>query len=66
MNNHPHKVLAYPNHRITVIQSERKKIKLFTFEEMLKLLTEKRVEISLKELLENLKRFVLYIRGNGT
>jgi len=49
-----------------VIQSERKKIKLFTFEEMLKLLTEKRVEISLKELLENLKRFVLYIRGNGT
>jgi len=49
-----------------VIQSERKEIKLFTFEEMLKLLTEKRVEISLKELLENLKRFVLYIRGSRT
>jgi hypothetical protein len=64
MNNHPHKVLAYPNHRIAVIQSERKEIKLLTFEEMLKL-AEKRVEISLKELLENLKSKDLFYMLEG-
>ena len=55
VDNRSHRVLAYPHHRVGVILSERKQIKLTPFEEMLKSVAEKRIGIALERLLENLK-----------
>lgn len=55
VDNRSHQVLVYPSHRIGVVKSERKEIKLIPFEEILKSIAERRVGVTIKELLGNLK-----------
>lgn len=55
VDNRSHKVLIYPKYRMGIVKSERWKISLFSFQELLKEMLEKKIGIPVGVLLENLK-----------
>jgi hypothetical protein len=55
VDNRLHQVVVYPHYRMGVLHSERREIKLISFEEMLKSIAERRVGVTIEELRENLK-----------
>ena len=55
VDNRSHKVLVYPKLQIGIVKSEEWKIQLFSFEELLKDVSKKKMGIPVSMLLENLK-----------